>query len=223
MSTCNTYDVGLWTRQHSDVFLKACDERGACILSADKATPADIEVMLVELEQLTDKAAQRIADAETTVFSGPQKVQLLAELDAWRDRLAEYQALTLQALETGGGPTDIWHCVTAPLLVGWEGNADCTGPRPDQLEQGQPDVATPLKLLNGALCLQASTESAADSVREYFEALSEGLLQVASDLSAAAEAAANAVSSVARTAAKSPGSLLLLGAAVVGLVYLYRK
>jgi len=223
MSTCNTYDVGLWTRQHSDVFLKACDERGACILSADKATPADIEVMLVELEQLTDKAAERIADAETTVFSAPQKVQLLAELDAWRSRLAEYQSLTLQALEANGGPTDIWHCVTAPLLVGWEGNADCTGPRPDQLEQGQPDVATPLKLLNGALCLQASTDSAVDSVREYFEALSEGLLQVASDLSDAAEAAANAVSSVARTAAKSPGSLLLLGAAVVGLVYLYRK
>lgn len=217
--TCNPYDVGLWVRHHSDVFLKTCDETGACVLSYQKATPEALEVLLDELDRLTDKADERISELSSSVFN-VELNKLRFTLQHWRDDLKVYRGHVDTALAEGAGPGAVWDCVAAPLLIGWYPNADCTGPSPLQETQGQPAVAEPLKLLNGAMCLQESNEHASAAVADYFQGLQQGLGDVAADLARAAGSVADAAASVVSAAKPSPLLVIVVGG--VGGYLLYR-
>lgn len=219
---CNTYNVGRFVSQNTDVFLRSIGPDGKPQLTYNKATPEAMAVLIEELDRLTDELQVRINDLSPSLWN--EEVQKLRfNFDHWLDDLSVYRSHVEQAVEEGAGPQAIYHCVTAPLLLGWYPNADCTGPNPAQTQQMTAAVGVPLEMLNRVLCIQDAQEHASESVADYFIGLRDGLIELSEDLSDAAANAAAAASAAAKAVAKlSPTTLALLVAAGIGAYILLR-
>ncbi len=213
MADCIQYDTGQWVRHHTDIFLASIDATGKRQLSYDRATPRAILAMLDSLSDLTDDATALLADTSAGSYNN-QKRELELQLMRWKDELKQYRQRVMANID--GDPRSIYFCVTAPLLLGWYGNAACDDTNPNQEQQLQPAVATPMKIMNATLCLRSANENASETAADYFDALTNRLLDLSeSAADAAAKAAEAATAGLATIAGLKPSSLVLL--ALLGL------
>ena len=165
-TTCpagHTVKIGRWVADHSKLFLHD-EQDGKTVLNYRKATPVLLSALLLGLELKT-------ADAQEVIGSLPDthdKRGLVADLDAWKQRLARYQSFNSDAMvATPSDPGSVWWCVTMPLILGWYPNATCTGIDPEQKGQELADVATPILLINAGICAGAFYDT--QNLSKYFE------------------------------------------------------
>lgn len=218
MADCIRYDVGTWVRQHSDVLLKDTDEDGHVVLSYRKATPAALDVVLSELGEMTNEARAKLDAMKGSGFYLTQQ-RIRTELENWEVRLGEYQRLVAERPDQLN-PEPIYHCVTAPLLLGWRSNEDCSGPDPEQMGQSVPDVAVPMQLLNEILCLEGAQQNASSEVERYWRAVARGFTTIASDAADAAELAIDTVHEGLRFVNESSFAKIALVALVGAAAYI---
>lgn len=160
-----TVNIGNWVRLHSEMFLHNVDPvTGEVVLNYNKATPVLMMVLLLALVVKTDDARKVIDSLE-----GSESTEALrADLEAWEGRLQRYMELNDAAVaSTPDDPASIWWCVTMPLILGWYPDAACTGIDPEQKVQEMADVATPIRIINGAVCLGAFYDT--QGIGRYFE------------------------------------------------------
>lgn len=105
----------------------------------NKATPGNIRILLAALSKVT--TATMAARTEWGLITDAGVDSWDHDLDKWRTRLADYQALA-EAAPLGDREAILWD-VTAPLLLGFYG-----GPE-SKLPQQTLDAATPFILANG--------------------------------------------------------------------------
>jgi len=175
MPDCIQYDVGKFVKQHSDAFLKRVNpQTGQVQLDYSKATPRSMQILLDELQQLTDEVRGSITSVQDG-YANSEATKLKMQLGHWQDELNGYKNKVRTAVDQNLGPGAIYYCVTAPLFLGWYPNSSCTGVNPNQTQQMVATVGTPLSLLNQALCLREANENAGEWVLRYWKRVEDGL------------------------------------------------
>ena len=122
-------------------------------LASGRATAARLQGFLFAL--LT-----QLGEAQTAVEAIPESIEiaiargrLLNEIMLLRGRF-DGMLKTLNLLIERGRPDAhtgiVFYCVTAPLLLGWKGNKDCTGPDPDQKWQQVAMAGEPIRIFRAA-------------------------------------------------------------------------
>jgi len=138
-------------------------------LDASRATASRMHALLTELIKQA-AAAKMVADRIPDWQLGRGALQadadaLLARLETMNDFVTA-KFIALGNFDAYQG--DIFYCVTAPLLLGWEGNADCTGVDPKQKTEKPPLAGEPLTLIRQAQKMGAWAENEWARQAAYF-------------------------------------------------------
>jgi len=183
-------DVGKLTTIATDLILRDPDTGG---LSSDRATPVLMHAVMVQLLGLTAKAKKMLDRAAPSVTYGwafDTYTMLVAEYYAWERKLMRYFEKVNECMASD--PTDpkcVYYCVTAPLLLGWPGNEDCTDIDPNVTQQQFPEIGTPFVLMN-EIARFADFRQDHKGIGEFFATYLEVLVDTLADAGEAVAGAA---------------------------------
>lgn len=135
------YDVGEITAEIQARFGLFCPTGTpppTCARQTNKATPANLLILLRELEDVTETISDEVNPQD--IVDPTARLQYMFSMAQWRARLAEYIGLVEDA-DPNDREAVLWD-VTAPLLLGFYGGEGSTDP------QRIPDATTPFILAN---------------------------------------------------------------------------
>ncbi len=164
--------------------------------SAQYATAARLQGLLNMMAIQIDiaRAAATSIPPATSMSSAPERLLLIANIDGFAQYILDKLEIVNLFIERGMGEqstAEIFFCVTSPLIMGWDGNADCTGVDPEQKTRHVAEVGEPLRLLRQAEELGAFVDT--QTFSKFAEYVLESSVELAETVGRSVVATAKAV------------------------------
>ncbi len=203
-------------------------------IANDRATALSLQGFLLALLMQLGEAQASIEKIPLSVEVAVTRGRLLLEAKSAQNEILHMLDLCNAYIASGYGETTggaIYWCVTAPLLLGWRGNEDCTGVDPKQKHGTVAFVGTPVRILRQAEVLgdfeaSQSVGLMAEYLLESAKNLPETLAYVAGKVEDALEGAGEYIKDVVKDVAGRQIMATAIGLGIIGIagaLYLKKK
>ena len=122
-------------------------------LSSERATAARLQGFLFALLIQLGEAQTAVEEIPESLGVALARARLLNDILIIRGRFDGMLKILTLFIERGNPDAHtgaVFYCVTAPLLLGWKGNEDCTGPDLDQVGKKVGMAGEPIRIFRAA-------------------------------------------------------------------------